>query len=46
VLRWMCEQGRVDINTEISMLASFSVAPRQGHLTAVLHLFAYLKQHS
>jgi Reverse transcriptase (RNA-dependent DNA polymerase) len=46
VLRWMCELGRVDINTEISMLAAFSVAPRQGHLAAVLHLFAYLKQHS
>ena len=42
----MCELGRVDINTEISMLTSFSVAPRQGHLAAVLHSFAYLKQHS
>ena len=27
------------------MLAAYSGAPRQGHLAAVLHLYAYLKKH-
>ena len=43
VLRWMVELGRVDIITEVSMLAAFSVAPRAGHLATVLHLYSYLK---
>ena len=46
VLRWMVELGRIDITPEVSMLAAFSCAPRQGHLDAVLHLFAWLKKHS
>ena len=45
VLRWMVELGRIDICTEVSMLAAYSAAPRQGHLAAVLHLYAYLKKH-
>ena len=45
VLRWMVELGRIDILTEVSMLAAYSVAPRAGHMAAVLHLCAYLKQH-
>ena len=32
MLRWAIEIGRVDINTEISLLSSFQVAPREGHL--------------
>ena len=40
----MVELGRVDICTEVSMLAAFSAAPRQGHLAAVLHLCGYLKK--
>ena len=45
VLRWLVELGRVDICTEVSMLAAFSANPRQGHLAAVIHLYAYLKKH-
>jgi hypothetical protein len=45
VLRWMIELGRIEISAEVSMLAAFSCAPRQGHLDAVLHLFAWLKMH-
>ena len=45
VLRWMVELGWIDICTEVSMLAAFSAAPRQGHLAAVFHLYAYLKKH-
>jgi hypothetical protein len=45
ILRWMCEIGRIDICTETSMLSSFSAMPREGHLEAALHIFAYLKYH-
>jgi len=44
VLRWMVELGRLDICTEVSMLAAYSACPRQGHLAAVIHLYAYLKK--
>ena len=43
ILRWMVELGRIDINTEVSMLASQLALPREGHLEAVLHIFGYLK---
>ena len=41
----MVELGRVDICTEVSMLSSHLALPRQGHLEALFHLFAYLKSH-
>ena len=43
VLRWMVELGRIDIITEVSLLASQLALPRQGHLEAIFHLFGYLK---
>eukprot|EP00804_Cyclotella_cryptica_P009986 CCRYP_015410-RA/>CCRYP_015410-RA protein AED:0.07 eAED:-0.02 QI:0/0/0/0.66/0.5/0.66/3/0/553 len=46
VLRWMCELGWIDICTEVSMLSSFAVMPREGHLEAALHVFAYLNSKS
>jgi hypothetical protein len=46
VLRWAVELCRIDITCEVSMLAAFTAAPRQGHLQAVYHMFAYLHQHS
>ena len=45
VLRWIVELGRIDICTEVSMMASFCAAPRKGHLDAVMHMFAYLNSH-
>lgn len=45
VLRWTVELGRVDIATEVSMLAAYMVAPRVEHLVSVLRIFAYLKKH-
>jgi hypothetical protein len=42
VLRWMVELGRVDIVTEVSMLASQLASPRDGHLEAVCRIFACL----
>ena len=46
ILRWMCELGRIDICTEVSMLSSYSAMPREGHLEAALHVFSYLKSKS
>jgi hypothetical protein len=45
VLRWMVELGRVDIITEVSLLASQLAMPREGHLDAVFNIFGYLKIH-
>ena len=45
ILRWMVELGRVDICTEVSMMSSHLALPRKGHLTALTHVFAYLKAH-
>ena len=44
ILRWMVEIGRIDIMTEVSMLSSHLAMPREGHLDAVLHVYAYLKK--
>ena len=44
ILRWCVELGRVDIITEVSMLASHLALPREGHLEAVYHIFAYLEK--
>jgi hypothetical protein len=43
VLRWMIEIGRIDAITEVSELSSFLAQPREGHLEALLHIFAFLK---
>jgi hypothetical protein len=45
ILRWAIELGRIDIHLEVSMLASFLVHPREGHLDQCLHIFSYLKGH-
>jgi len=45
VLRWAVELGRIDILIHVSMLSSFLAAPREGHLSQVFHLFAYLKKY-
>jgi hypothetical protein len=45
ILRWAIELGRVDIFVEVSQLSQFQALPRQGHLEAAYHIFAYLKHH-
>ena len=45
VFRWMIELGRIDIQTEVSALSSYQVQPREGHLEACYHIFAYLRKH-
>ena len=45
ILWWIVEFGCIDIGTEVSMMASYSMAPREGHLQVVLHMFMYLSTH-
>jgi len=43
ILHWTVELGRVDMITEVSLLASQMALPREGHLEALFHVFGYLK---
>ena len=40
----MVEIGCVDIITEVSILASQMVIPREGHMDVMLHVLDYLKE--
>jgi hypothetical protein len=42
-MRWMVELGGVDIATKVSMLSSYLVYPREGHLETALHVMGYLR---
>ena len=41
----MVELGCVDIFLEVSMMSSHLALPREGHLSELFHLFAYLKKY-
>jgi len=43
VLHWIVELNRVDIITEVSILAGYLCNPRDGHLDAALHVYSYLE---
>ena len=43
VLRWIVKLGKIDINSEISMLASHLALPREGNLEAIFRVFSYLR---
>ena len=45
IIRWMVELGRIYICCEVSMMSSHLALPREGHLSQVFHVFAYLKKH-
>jgi hypothetical protein len=45
ILRWAVEIGRVDIYLETALLSQYLASPREGHMEAVYHIFAYLKKH-
>ena len=42
VLQWMVDIGRVDMITEVSMMASQLAMPREENLECLYHFFAYL----
>jgi hypothetical protein len=45
ILRWCVELGHIVIITEVSMLYTYLCLPREGHLQAVFHVFAYMGLH-
>jgi hypothetical protein len=46
VLKWAVELGRIDIAAEVSILSSYMAAPREGHLSAIMHIiYSWLKSH-
>lgn len=45
ILRWIIELGRIDIAYEVSILSSYLVNPRIGHLNQALHIIKYLDLH-
>jgi hypothetical protein len=44
ILRWSVKIGRMDITCEVSMMLLHVTLPREGHLTQLFHMFAYLKK--
>jgi hypothetical protein len=46
ILRWMVELGRIDIMVSVAMLSRHLAAPREGHLDATFHIFAYLQSYN
>ena len=44
ILRWLVELGRIDIMVDVSLLSSYTMQPRMGHLDQVFHIFGYLKR--
>ena len=46
ILRWATEIGRVDILFEVSLLSQYQASPREGHLSQLLHIFAFLRPNS
>ena len=44
ILRWAVELGRIDIYTEVSQLSQHQALPREGHLEAAYHIFAFMKK--
>jgi hypothetical protein len=42
ILRWALKLGRVHILLELSLMSSFNALPRERHLEALYHMFAYL----
>ncbi len=43
MLQWVVENGRVDIITKVSKMASQMALPREGHLNALLHMFGFMR---
>jgi hypothetical protein len=42
ILHWAVELGRIDIAVETAIMSQYSASPREGHMEAVYHIFAYL----
>jgi hypothetical protein len=44
ILRWAVELRRIDIMIHVSLMSSYTMQPRHGHLDQVFHIFGYLKR--
>ena len=44
ILRWLVEIGRIDISYATSVLSSYLVSPRMGHLLVAVHVLGYLRK--
>jgi hypothetical protein len=42
-IRWTVKLGRIDIHLAVTLLSSYMMSPREGHLIEVLRIFSYLK---
>ena len=45
ILRWAVELGRIDIQIEVSLMSSYQMNPRMGHLEALYLIFHFLDKH-
>ena len=45
ILQWEVQLERTDVAYEVQLMASYSCAPRKGHLEALFGVFRYLKKH-
>ena len=45
MLRWLIELGRIDVLLETTLLASFLMSPRVGHLVQASNIVSYLRKH-
>ena len=45
ICRWAIELGRIDILLETALLSQYQANPREGHMEALYHIYAYLKKH-
>jgi hypothetical protein len=43
VMRWMVELGRIEIETEVSMLSPYLACPHEGRLENAMHVMGYLR---
>jgi len=44
ILRWAVELRRIDIMIHVSLMSSYTMQPRHGHLDQVFHIIGYLKR--
>ena len=44
ILQWVCELGRLDIVTPVSLMSPYLSQGCEGHLNQVFHIFACLKE--
>ena len=45
-LQWLVTLGRFDVATAVVTMSRFRIAPHQGHLNRLKHIYCYVKQYS